>query len=269
MIREPAVAGMFYSADPKKLRAEVDGYLHDQPGIEAVSAMGVVSPHAGYMYSGHVAGAVLSRVKIPQKLLILCPNHTGNGAWASINTKGFWKTPLGDAKIDSNLASRLQTLYPKLEEDAAAHAREHALEVQLPFLQELRPDLEFVPLCLSHFSFAECLGLGEAIARLIEESDEAILMVASSDMNHYESQERTLVKDQRAIDCILALDPEGLYRTVHEEAISMCGIIPTTCMLIAARKLGAQGARLVKHATSGDVSGDYSGVVGYAGIIIN
>jgi AmmeMemoRadiSam system protein B len=125
-----------------------------------------------------------------------------------------------------------------------------------------------VPLCLSHFSFEECQRLGEALAHLIQENPKKILMLASSDMNHYESQERTLKKDQRAIDCILEMNPEKLYRTVHEESITMCGIIPTTCMLIAALKLGATEAQLVKHATSGDVTGDYSGVVGYAGIIV-
>lgn len=149
-----------------------------------------------------------------------------------------------------------------------AHRREHALEVQLPFLQELRPDIQFVPLCLSHFNYPDCVALGEAMAEVIGEGGQEILMVASSDMNHYESQERTLQKDQRAIDCILELDPEKLYRRVHEEHISMCGIIPTTCMLVAALALGAKEAVLVRHATSGDVTGDFSGVVGYAGIVV-
>jgi hypothetical protein len=159
-------------------------------------------------------------------------------------------------------------LDPELENDSFAHLEEHALEVQLPFLQVIRNDFEFVPLCLSHFDYAECQKLGKAMAKLISESAEEILMLASSDMNHYESQKRTLEKDQRAIDCILALDPAALYQRVHEEQISMCGIIPTTSMLIAAKLLGAKEAELVKHATSGDITGDFSGVVGYAGIIV-
>jgi MEMO1 family protein len=268
MIREPAVAGMFYTANPQKLRGEVYGFLHQEENLHPVKAIGVVSPHAGYMYSGHVAGAVLSRVKIPKKLIVLCPNHTGFGVFAAMNSSGFWKTPLGDAKIDEGLARRLMELDEELEEDGFAHEREHALEVQLPFLQVIRSDFEFVPLCLSHFSYRQCETLGSAMAQLIQESKEEILMLASSDMNHYESQQRTLLKDQRAIDCILALDPKALYQRVHEEQISMCGIIPTTCMLIAANQLGAKEATLVKHATSGDVTGDFSGVVGYAGIII-
>ena len=266
MLREPAVAGTFYPANPARLRQEVENYL--RPEERKVEAIGLVSPHAGYMYSGHVAGAVLSRIEIPDKVIVLCPNHTGNGAYAAINQYGSWLTPLGEVPIDAHLARRLVELVPWLQEDSAAHRREHALEVQLPFLQIAHPGFSFVPLCLSHFRFGECQSLGQGLAQLIEESEEKILILASSDMNHYESQERTLLKDQRAIDAVLALDPERLYRTVHEEGISMCGIIPTTTMLIAAKKLGATQAELVKHATSGDVNGDYSGVVGYAGIVV-
>jgi len=269
MIREPVVAGRFYSGDPLQLHEDVEGFLKTAESTPKVAALGVVSPHAGYMYSGSVAGAALGQVKIPQKIIVLCPNHTGLGAWGAINTEGYWKTPLGNAQIASELARRLQGLYPDLQEDSLAHAQEHALEVQLPFLQELRPDFEFVPLCLSHFSYGECDRLGLALAQLIQEGNEEILMLASSDLNHYESQERTLQKDQRAIDCILEMDPEKLYRVVQEEAITMCGIIPVTCMLIAARQMGAQKATLVKHTTSGDVTGDYAGVVGYAGIIVS
>ncbi len=268
MLREPAVAGTFYTANPEKLRHEVEEFLHGEKKILSEPAIGVVSPHAGYMYSGHVAGSVFSRVKIPKKLIILCPNHSGLGAFASINVMGGWRTPLGEVPIDSKMAKRLIELDPELENDSFAHLKEHALEVQLPFLQVLRKEIEFVPLCLSHFAYEQCERLGTAMAALVKESDEKILMIASSDMNHYESQQRTLQKDQRAIDCILALDPKALYQRVHEEQISMCGIIPTTCMLIAAKLLGATKAELVKHATSGDITGDFSGVVGYAGIIL-
>ena len=266
MIREPAVAGSFYPANPSRLRQDVENYLSTETA--KASVIGLVSPHAGYMYSGHVAGAVLSRVAIPDKVIVLSPNHTGAGAYAAIQQYGSWLTPLGEVPIDAHLARRFVEIIPWLEEDSAAHRREHALEVQLPFLQVAHPSVSFVPLCLSHFRYGECQSLGEGLAQLITESEEEILILASSDMNHYESQERTLLKDQRAIDHILALDPEGLYRTVHDEHISMCGIIPTTCMLVAAKKLGATQAELVKHATSGDVSGDYAGVVGYAGILV-
>ncbi|MCE9625143.1 MAG: AmmeMemoRadiSam system protein B [Deltaproteobacteria bacterium] len=269
MIREPAVAGRFYAADPSSLRHQVRDFLGPEEHPSQENAIGLVSPHAGYIYSGQVAGSVFSRVKIPKKILLLGPNHTGLGAYAAINVSGFWNTPLGAAKIDENLAKKLMHLCPLLQVDQAAHQREHSLEVQLPFLQVLRQDFEFVPLCLSHFRYDDCVSLGMAMAKLIAASDEDILMVASSDMNHYESQQRTLLKDQRAIACILELNPQKLYQRVHEEDISMCGIIPTTCMMVAALELGAKRAELVKHATSGDVSGDYGGVVGYAGIILS
>ncbi|MDX1386784.1 MAG: AmmeMemoRadiSam system protein B [bacterium] len=266
MIREPAVAGHFYPGNSQVLRKDVENYLQTEAPPEP--ALGIVSPHAGYRYSGHVAGAVFSKVKIPNQAIVLCPNHTGMGAFAAINSSGAWETPLGNMDIEESLAKKLMELNPSIEEDDMAHAREHALEVQIPFLQVLNPQCKMVPLCLSHFPYGECERMGQALAQLIKDASEEILLVASSDMNHYENQERTLKKDQMAIDRILALDPAGLYETVHEESISMCGIIPTTCMLIAALALGASEATLVKHATSGDVSGDYAGVVGYAGIIV-
>ena len=266
MIREPAVAGRFYSGNPQQLRKDVEGFLEGR--AVARPALGLVSPHAGYMYSGHVAGAVFSQVQIPDHVIVLCPNHTGIGAWAAINKEGAWLTPLGEFKIDSSLAQKLSQLNDEIEEDNEAHAREHALEVQLPFLQVLNPQCRFVPLCLGHFSFGECEKMGAALARLIQDSEDKILILASSDLNHYETQESTLKKDQRAIDAILALDPKRLYRTVEDENITMCGIIPTTCMLLAANQLGAKEAELIKHATSGDVTGDFAGVVGYAGIVI-
>lgn len=268
MIREPAVAGRFYTGDPRQLRTEVLGFLQAEAGTAPQKAIGVVSPHAGYMYSGHVAGAVLAKVKIPDQVVVLCPNHTGLGAEAAINLHGAWHTPLGNLPVAETLAARLKQLDPLLEDDAVAHAREHALEVQLPFLRVLNEKCRIVPLCLSHFSYGQCQRLGKALAQLVTDGGEDILLLASSDLNHYEDQAMTLKKDQRAIDCILELDPELLYRTVHEEGISMCGIIPTTCMLIAAKELGAREAILVKHATSGDVTGDFAAVVGYAGMIV-
>ena len=229
--------------------------------------IGAVVPHAGLMYSGHVAAAFYGLAELPKRYIILCPNHTGIGHYAAINREGDWRTPLGSVTVDTPLADALLAKTRILGDDWKAHAREHSLEVQLPFLQQLVGDFTFVPICLAAPNYAFCAEIGSAIADVAEH--EPIGVVASSNLNHYENQESTLRKDQRAIDQVLALDPESLWRVVDEEDISMCGFIPTTTMLIAARKLGATNARLIKHATSGDINGDYSHVVGYAAILIS
>ena len=220
------------------------------------------------MYSGHVAAAFYDLAELPKRFVILCPNHTGIGHFAAINREGDWRTPLGSVPVDTPLADALLARTKLLAVDAKAHAREHSLEVQLPFLQQLLGDFTFVPICLGYPRYELCEEVGNAIADVVKETNGPIGILASSDLNHYENQQTTLRKDQLAIDAVLALDPQRLWRVVEEEDISMCGFIPTTTMLIAAKQLGATSARLVKHATSGDVNGDYSGVVGYASIAI-
>ena len=269
MIRNPAVAGHFYSGNSVTLAQDVKRLLHGGPAEKPARAFGVLCPHAGYIYSGALAAATLAQVEIPPRVVLLGPNHTGLGAWAAIEAEGKWRTPLGDVPIDTALAHELMELDGQLEPDTEAHRREHSLEVQLPLLQVLRPDVAIVPICLSHFSLAHCESLGNALARLIRDQENPPLLLASSDMNHYESQEITLSKDQMAMAAIEGLDPEELYRVVHEENISMCGVIPSTCLLFAARSLGVKQARLVGHATSGDVNGDYTAVVGYAGFVLS
>jgi AmmeMemoRadiSam system protein B len=268
-IRQPAVAGRFYPSNAQRLRAEVESYL--QPPADAkpaakIRALGCVVPHAGYMYSGHVAGAVYRRLELPQRTIILCPNHTGMGEPLAIMSRGAWRTPLGDAVIDEALADELKRAMPLLSEDGDAHRSEHALEVQLPFLQVLTPGFRFVPIAVGTSNFEVLSALGVAIGNVLAAPNDRVLVIASSDMNHYESDSVTRVKDQRAIDKLLALDPRGLYDTVHEEQISMCGYGPAVVMLTATRKLGVKHAELIRYATSGDVSGDKDLVVGYAGI---
>jgi AmmeMemoRadiSam system protein B len=270
-IRQPAVAGRFYPADPNRLRAEIESYIAAGPGAESlpkIRALGCVVPHAGYMYSGHVAGAVYRRLELPQRVLILCPNHTGLGEPLAIMSSGAWHTPLGDADVDEDLAGELKRRMPLLSEDDEAHRSEHALEVQLPFLQVLAPGFRFVPIAVGTGQFEVLSALGVAIANVLEQMNERALVIASSDMNHYESDEITRVKDQHAIDQLLALDPRGLYQVVRDGHISMCGYGPAVIMLTAARKLGATQADLLRYATSGDVSGDKDMVVGYAGIAV-
>ena len=266
MLREPAVAGRFYPSSPRTLRNDVTSYL--QPQREHVRAIGCLAPHAGYMYSGQVAGAVFSTLEIPSICIVLGPNHTGRGHPLAIMKEGEWQTPLGNVEIDSFLARQLLETFPALVEDSRAHHSEHAIEVELPFLQSIRPDLKFVPIVIGTGRWLLLEQLGEAIGTVIQEQKQPILIVASSDMNHYEDDATTRVKDHKAIERILALDAPGLYETVMNESISMCGFGPAVAMLTAAKKLGAQSAELVQYATSGDVSGDRETVVGYAGIIV-
>ena len=267
--RPPAVAGTFYEAAPDRLREQVARCFDANPPAAAKERfIGAVVPHAGLMYSGHVAAAFYDLAELPKRFIILCPNHTGAGHFAAINREGAWRTPLGDVPVDTQLADALMSRTQLLAADAKAHAREHSLEVQLPFLQQLLGDFTFVPICLGYPRYELCEEIGNAVADVITSSDEPIAILSSSDLNHYENQATTLRKDQLAIDAVLALDPRELWRVVEEEDISMCGFIPTTTMLIAARKLGATRATLIRHATSGDVNGDYSAVVGYAAISV-
>jgi AmmeMemoRadiSam system protein B len=265
-VRQPAVAGQFYPDDPAALRRELHTYL---PASPQQRALGCIVPHAGYVYSGHVAGAVYARLELPKRFIILCPNHTGFGEPLAIMSAGAWSTPLGEAKIDTPLAEALKKAFPYLEEDATAHLREHSLEVQLPFLQELAGDFSFVPICIGAGQLAVLAALGQAIAEVVRAEGEPVLVIASSDMNHYETDSLTRVKDEKAIAPILALDPAGLHATVQREHISMCGYAPAVTMLTAAKALGASHAELVKHATSGDIFGERERVVGYAGITIS
>ncbi|MBI2213100.1 MAG: AmmeMemoRadiSam system protein B [Acidobacteria bacterium] len=275
MERQPAVAGTFYEGSAARLTAQVAACFEKASVLSdtKLPMIGAIVPHAGFIYSGHVAAELYASVALPSRFVILCPNHTGRGRGVAINSEGSWITPLGKVRVDEPLAAELRTASPLFEEDSAAHAREHSLEVQLPLLQHLLGDrFTFVPVCMMTPSYAVCAEAARAIAHTITEHrkrGETIGIIASSDMNHYLDQSTTLMKDQRAIDEILRLDPKALWNVVHHEEISMCGYIPATTMLIAARELGATRATLIRHATSGDVSGDYGYVVGYASIVIH
>jgi AmmeMemoRadiSam system protein B len=266
MIRRAAVAGSFYGGTRERLRAQTADLIKSDEG--KVHAVGAVVPHAGYLYSGKVAGAVYARLAFPDVFVIVGPNHTGLGAGAAIMTYGAWETPLGQVPIDTDLARAIQRCSRILEEDHLGHQREHSIEVQLPLLQAFGLPFCFVPVCLFSSEYAACQDVGLAIAEAIAGSDRRALVVASSDMSHYIDQAQAKLKDQQAIDAILALDPERLHRVVRREGISMCGFHPTAAMLVAARELGAASGELVSYATSADVTKDYSSVVGYAGLII-
>jgi len=266
-VRYPAVAGRFYPSDPEVLRKVVRTYL-SQPLQKPVRALGCIVPHAGYIYSGHVAGAVFAGLEIPELCIVMCPNHTGAGRPLAIMSEGTWESPLGSVPIDSIFATALKQRCALLEEDSAAHRSEHATEVELPFLQMRQPKLRFVPIALGTGQLEPIEELGFALADLIAGQTQPVLIVASSDMNHYESEAITRVKDALAVEPILGLDARALYEVVTQQRISMCGFGPAVAMLTAVKKLGATSAELTKYATSGDISGDRDTVVGYAGIVV-
>jgi AmmeMemoRadiSam system protein B len=269
VVRQPAVAGRFYPRDPGELARQVVSLLSQGNGKEKIQAQACVVPHAGYIYSGRVAGAVYSRIALPKRFLLIGPRHYPYGESLAINTEGAWQTPLGQAPLDADLAAELKREFPALREDTVAHRDEHCLEVQLPFLQYLAGDFRFTPIVIGTVHFPTLVELGRAIARVLQRQSEPVLIVTSTDMNHYEPDDVTRAKDSRAIEQMLQLDPAGLYDTVRREDISMCGFAAAVVMLTAVRELGARQAELVRYATSGDVSGDRDAVVGYAGLTIS
>ncbi len=266
MIRKPAVAGLFYPENREELLWWLKEHMEDTPS-RIYRAKGIMVPHAGYIYSGAVAAKVYGRINVPDVAILMGPNHTGLGPEVSLMAQGEWLTPLGRVFIDETLAAEILTEAPFVEEDQLAHLREHSLEVQLPFLQFLNPNIKIVPIVLYPINFSKVLSLAQALAKAIEGRDESILLVASSDMSHYLPSSIAKQKDFMAIEKILALDGEGLVQVVLENDISMCGYIPTAIMIEASKLLGAQRATLVSYSHSGEVTGEEP-VVGYAGIIV-
>jgi AmmeMemoRadiSam system protein B len=284
MVRPPAVAGRFYPNEKVELIKQVASLC--LPSVEAITnsadfdahhagrnAIACMVPHAGYRFSGRVAGSVYAALELPRRFLVVGPRHFPRGKQQAILSRGFWETPLGLAEIDCELADELKRACPALVEDEIAHREEHAIEVQLPFLQYEAQcssrGFTFVPIALGTVDYGKLETLGQAMAAVIARQTQPVLIIASSDMNHYESDEITRRKDRLALDPLLALDPRGLYDVVRREGITMCGMGPAVSMLIAARQLGATRAELVRYATSGDVLGDRDEVVGYAGVIVS
>jgi len=267
-IRQPAVAGRFYPADASRLAAEVSGFLADAHAERSRRAVAVMVPHAGYVYSGGVAGRVFAGVEVPNTVVVLCPNHTGRGARIAVAPHGAWRLPGGNIPIDSELAAEILARVPDARADAEAHRFEHAIEVELPFLLARQPALKVVPIVLGHLSAAEAISLGEQLDQAVRAVGRPVLVVASSDMSHYLPDSETRAVDRVALEPLLALDPAALYRTVADNDISMCGFIPATAMLAYARAVGAGAPELVGYATSGDAFGDRERVVGYAGVVL-
>lgn len=275
MLRPPAVAGHFYSRDPQELQAEVQRY-RDPAGTPEPAVAGIC-PHAGLMYSGHVAGALFSRLSLPAAAILIGPNHREVGPPISIYPEGAWLVPGGSVAIHAPLVERILRRFPLAAADATAHEREHCLEVLLPFLRSAHPALQIVPILLRHAHREVYRDLGRCLAEVLADMASssaapaeagAPLLLASTDFNHYESDEITRRKDRQAIEAIQQLDPDALDTAIRTHRISMCGYGATITVLHAARALGARRASLVRYATSGDITGDRSSVVGYAALTI-
>ncbi|BCS53978.1 AmmeMemoRadiSam system protein B [Geobacter sp. SVR] len=267
MLRPPAVAGQFYPGTPEKLRNDLENLLvrSDRPD----KVLGIMAPHAGYLYSGAIAGAVYGGIEIPATVLIIGPNHHGAGKPAALFPDGQWQTPLGPVPLDSRLNALILQHIPLVQTDTQAHRQEHSLEVQLPFLQMLRPDVSIAALCLGYGDFSVLEEIGRGLASAITAFGGDVLIVASSDMSHYESAASARAKDGLALERITAFDPEGLLRVCRTERITMCGVVPAAIMMVAAARLGATRAQVIAYGTSGDVTGDDRQVVGYAAVTVS
>lgn len=269
MPRNPAVAGQFYPATPDTLAAMVNELMPELDPAQRKAALAVIVPHAGYIYSGGVAGQTFAQIEIPEAVIILGPNHHGRGAPLALMRDTGWAMPMGRVAMNQVLAELILKWAPAVVADEEAHRFEHSLEVQLPFLQARQPALQIAPIVVSHLTFAECQATGQGLAQAIKEFGRPVLLVASTDMTHYEARRAATVKDHLALARITALDPRGLYETVMGRNITMCGIMPTTIVLAAALASGATKAELVSYTDSGAASGDLEQVVGYAGLIVS
>lgn len=268
-LRKPAVAGQFYPANPKELKAMISFFA--DKSAQKSDCFGCILPHAGYIYSGKVAVGTVSGVKIKDTVVLLGPNHTGQGAVFSIMPRGAWQTPLGNVEIDSLLAGLFLEKSGYLEADSLAHSLEHSLEVELPILQYFRNDFKIVPIAIKSDDLTQLNAVGQELAEVVIENNlkDSVMFIASSDLTHYQPQEIAEINDTLAIEAILGLDGQKLKAAIQKSEISMCGFAPIAILIQAAKLLGAKKGQLIKYQTSGDASGDKSSVVGYAGITIH
>lgn len=267
--RQPAVAGQFYTTDPEALRAEVLGYLSQAQPKNTTHTILAMAPHAGYYYSGIIAGVTLGQAKLAETVLLLGPNHTGLGKPFAVWPDGRWLYPGGSLSIDAELAGLLCATEPLLTPDTLAHQREHSLELMVPFLAALNPDTRIVPVCVSHPSLDTLLGVGKAVGRALRDLGRPVSIVVSSDMSHFVHHELAKQQDSQALDPALHLDPVRFFETVRGGNISMCGVLPMTMGIAAARELGASETEITAYATSGQINGEMNRVVGYAGMLVS
>jgi len=264
MIRPPFVAGQFYPGNARAVEAELDRWM--PPIVGKHAAIGLVCPHAGWMYSGRTAGIGYASVRVPDRVILIGPNHRGFGSPYAMYDTGTWRIPGGDVPIAEPLAAKLLDRCRLLTSDPHAHRNEHCLEVQVPMLRRANPNVQIVPVLIgAHRQLRE---IGESIAGVVKDSAQPVLLVASSDLNHYEDQNTANRKDKLALDALVSLDEEMLMNRVAEHDISMCGVAAAYIVLVAAKRLGAQRAEVLDYRTSGDVNGDSAAVVGYAAVVL-
>jgi AmmeMemoRadiSam system protein B len=263
--REPYVSGQFYPGTKMALEKTLAKLTEK---VDRADAFGAVCPHAGYIYSGKVAGEVMSKIKPKELFVIIGPNHTGIGSPYSIFAEGSWQTPLGEVDIDAALAAKLTQRSKYLKADKTAHLYEHSIEVQLPFLQYLMNNFKILPIVIGDIKRENLREAALDIAAVLKESKKECTIIASSDMTHYEPHNIAQTKDKEALNAILDMDEDALLDIVEALNISMCGVAPVFMTLVASKELGAKETELVDYKTSGDMTGDYQSVVGYGGVII-
>jgi AmmeMemoRadiSam system protein B len=262
-LRTPAVAGQFYPGSAAALRRDLDAYIPDAPRQDF---FGGISPHAGYVYSGPTAGALFGRMRVPDAVVLLGPKHHGAGAEYAVWATGLWRTPLGDCPVNEKLAAAVLAACPLLRADETAHRPEHSLEVVVPFLQYVHPAVTIVPVALAPMSAGDVRATGEGLAAALRPLLPEAVVVVSSDMTHYESAAAAAAKDRLALDRVAALDEEGLLAVARANDISMCGVWPAAVGIAAVKALGAREGVLIHYTNSGEASGDYGHVVGYAAV---
>lgn len=283
MIRKPAVAGTFYEGDPDSLKRRIEWCFEHQLGPGRIPDVlgnkreikGIIAPHAGYLYSGPVAAHSYFRVAedgLPETFLILCPNHTGMGSGVSTMSEGQWETPLGMVDIDSEFTAELMHNAPIIDSEPSAHIQEHSCEVQIPFLQYIAKkwDKEFkiVPICLWMQDLETTTEIGSAIAKTQEKLGRDLVVVASTDFTHYKPQDIAYNTDRQVLEAINILDEKLMMKLVYELNVTMCGFGPVAATMVYTKKIGATKAEILKYATSGDITGDKSAVVGYGSAVI-
>jgi MEMO1 family protein len=267
-LRKPAYAGRFYPATAAGISRQIESFI--PKSVEKIDVVGCILPHAGYIYSGRVAVETAAQINIKKRIILLGPSHTGIGAPFSIMAGGKWRTPLGEVEIDRHLAKSILERCKLLDEDFSAHLSEHSLEVEVPILQYFKKEFKIVPIVFMPGNQGALKEIGRAIAEAAGSPPfkDSTMLLASSDMTHYEPEEDALRKDKIAIEAIVELNEDKLYQKARQLDISMCGVAPAVTMISAAKLLGAKKAKLIRYETSAEVTGDRSSVVGYAGILL-